>query len=142
MAAPTYKRIIAYLIDLSVVNLIINSPFRSLLSSLIPKEGNIFQLYSSLSSLPIAKILLISLVSGIFAVLYWAILEYRIQQTLGCIILNIKVKPLSKRYTFSQSLIRNITKLSTILLILDSFFIFGNEKKQRFTEKLSDTMTI
>lgn len=138
--APLYKRIIAYLIDLMIVNLIIVSPFKSLLSSLIPTDFS--EIYTMLSSMFSAKVMVISLISGIFAILYWSVLEFKIQQTLGSLIMGISVMPLTKKYALSQALLRNITKFSTLLLILDSLFIFKSDKNQRLTERLSQTMTI
>lgn len=138
--APLYKRIIAYLIDLAIVNLIIVSPFKSLMASLIPT--NFSEIYTALTLMFSAKVMLIIFISGIFAILYWAVLEFKIQQTLGSLILGISVMPLTKRYNFSQALLRNITKFSLILLILDSLFIFKSDKNQRLTERLSQTMMI
>lgn len=138
--APLYKRILAYLIDLVIVNLIIISPFKSLLSSLIPTDFS--EIYTMLSSMLSAKVMLITFISGIFAILYWAILEFKIQQTLGSLIMGISVMPLTKKYTFSQALLRNITKFSTLLLLIDSIFIFKSDKNQRLTERLSQTMII
>ncbi len=138
--APLYKRIIAYLIDLAIVNLIIVSPFKSLMASLIPT--NFSELYTALTLMFSAKVMLIIFISGIFAILYWAVLEFKIQQTLGSLIMGISVMPLTKRYNFSQALLRNITKFSLILLLLDSIFIFKSDKNQRLTERLSQTMMI
>ncbi len=138
--APLYKRIIAYLIDLAIVNLIIVSPFKSLMASLIPT--NFSEIYTALTLMFSAKVMLIIFISGIFAILYWAVLEFKIQQTLGSLIMGISVMPLTKRYNFSQALLRNITKFSLILLLLDSIFIFKSDKNQRLTERLSQTMTI
>ena len=138
--APLYKRIIAYLIDLLIVDLIIVSPFKSLLESLIPT--NFSEFYTTLASMLSAKVMLIAFISGLFAILYWSILEFKIQQTMGSLIMGISVMPLSKKYALSQALLRNITKFSLILLLLDSIFIFKSDKNQRLTERLSQTMTI
>ena len=140
--APLYKRIIAYLIDLAIVNFVIISPFKSLLSSLIPTATNFPEFYTSLTSMLSTKVMIIGLISGLFAILYWSILEFKIQQTLGSLILGISVMPLTKKYTLSQALLRNVTKFSTLLLLLDSIFIFKSDKNQRLTERLSKTMTI
>ncbi len=140
--APLYKRIIAYLIDLAIVNLIIVSPFKSLLGSLIPTAANFIEFYTALTSMLSTKVIIITLISGIFAILYWSILEFKIQQTLGSLIMGISVMPLTKKYNFSQALLRNITKFSLILLLLDSIFIFKSDRNQRLTERLSQTMTI
>ena len=138
--APLYKRIIAYLIDLAIVSFIITSPFNSLLSSLIPT--NFSEFYTALTSMFSVKVMIISLILRIFAILYWSILEFKIQQTLGSLIMGISVMPLTKKYNFSQALLRNITKFSLILLLLDSIFIFKSDRNQRLTERLSQTMMI
>ena len=47
----------------------------------------------------------------------------------------------NKELSFLQTLIRNITKISVILLILDSIKVLYSDKKQRYTEKWSKTIT-
>ena len=73
--------------------------------------------------------------------IYWIILEYKVRQSIGKYIMNIYVTSTTKNLGFSQVIIRNITKISLPLLILDVLYMINN-KGQRYTEKLSNTKVI
>ena len=139
--AVTWKRILAYVVDIFIVNTIIVRPLNNLLkfSNIIDIE-NLLNFLESMLTLRI--FLIVSLVSGIITILYWAVLEYKIQQTLGGYLLGISVKSEIRKINFLQFLIRNITKISPIILAIDSIPVLYSDKKQRFTEKLSKTITI
>ncbi len=139
--AVTWKRILAYIIDIFIVNSIIVKP----LNNLLKFSGNMGMnnLLSFLESLlTLRRFLIVTLISGIITILYWSVLEYKIQQTLGSLLLNIKVKSETKKTNFLQFLVRNITKISPAILAIDSIQVLYSDKKQRFTEKLSKTVTI
>jgi len=139
--ASNWTRVLAYVIDIFIVNSIIVRP----LNNLLKFSGNIDikNLLSFLESLIILRsFLIITLVSGVITILYWSVLEYKVQQTLGGLLLNIKVKSEVKKISFLQFLIRNITKISPAILVIDSIQVLYSDKKQRFTEKWSKTITI
>ncbi len=138
--ASNWKRIIAFIIDFAIVSFIITKPLDDKLINLVPKD--IFSLVSFFQNFDLKSFLIINLISGVIIILYWAILEYKIQQTLGGLILGIKVRSEVRDLSFLQALIRNITKISIILLILDSIQILYSDKKQRYSEKWSKTITI
>ena len=136
-----WKRILGLFIDLAVVDFIITKPLSKLVEGMIPKSigsfNEVFQVFS------LNKLFLISLIIGLLGVLYWSILEYNIGQTLGGLILNLKVRSVdNKKFNFSQVLLRNVTKISVLFLLLDSIHILFSPKKQRFFEKLSKTETV
>lgn len=132
--ASIWQRIISYVIDFLIVNVIIAAPFDKLIEKNISIEklliGDLNNVYF---------VLVVSLVSGIISVFYWAILEYKIEQTLGCLIAGIKVK--GEKLKFSQMFLRNISKISLLLLIIDSLPLLF-KKEQRYTERLSKSYTI
>ena len=138
--AKIWKRIFAYAVDIFVVNSIIIRPLNQLLDASIPKDMQSLMMFVKDSNLK--AIFLITLVSGMITILYWAILEYKIQQTLGGFLLDIKVKSEIRKTKFSQFLFRNVTKISPIILLLDSISVLYSNKRQRFTERLSKTKTI
>ncbi len=138
--ASVWKRILAYIIDIFIVNSIITRPFNKLMENAIPKKITSF--LSLAENFDWKTLIIISLVSGVITILYWAVLEFKIQQTLGSLLLNIKVKSESKKLQFSQLLLRNITKISFVVLLLDSIPVLYSAKKQRYTEKLSKTITV
>jgi len=134
MNAGNWKRVFAFLIDLVFVDLIITRP----LSSFIGEEFNEFSDLLIFSF----ELILIYLLIGVFAVLYWAILEYKIGQTLGALIFKLRARSLNKGMSFSQAILRNATKISVVLLFIDSINILFSEKKQRYFEVLSKTITV
>jgi len=69
-------------------------------------------------------------------------LEYKIGQTLGALIFKLRARSLGKSMSFSQAFLRNITKMSVVLLLIDSVNILFSEKKQRYFEVLSKTVTV
>ncbi len=82
----------------------------------------------------------ITIVTGILALLYWSFMEWRFNQSVGKILLKLTVRNLTKKpITFTQALVRNLTKLSTIILLIDSIFIIKSKKNQRYFERLSKT---
>ncbi len=135
------KRIFAYIIDLVIVNIIVIIPFKPLLESL--SKNNADSIYSVLaSSDKIGLTILVGLTITLLIVMYWAILEYKLQQSVGKMFFNLYVITKNNKLKFSQCFIRNITKSSTLLLILDSLNIFKSDKQQRYFEKLSNTYII
>lgn len=134
MHAKNWKRGFAFLIDLAVVDLIITRP----LTKLIDEEfDEVFDLLNIS-----AELIILSVVIGLFGVFYWAILEYKIGQTLGALIFKLRARSLNKSISFSQALLRNATKISIALLLIDSINILFSEKKQRYFEALSKTETV
>lgn len=138
--ASNWKRIFAYIVDITLVTYVITRPLNKLLNTIIPTD--IFSLAKFLESFDFKNFLIINLIVGVITIFYWAILEYKIQQTLGGILLGIKVKSEAKELNFLQALVRNVTKISTVILILDSIQILYSDKKQRYTERWSKTITI
>lgn len=134
MYAKNLKRGLAFLIDLAIVDLVITRP----LSKLVDEEFNeIFDLLNIS-----AELIVLSLLIGFFGVFYWAILEYKIGQTLGAMIFKLRAKSLNGSISFSQALLRNATKISIALLLIDSINIIFSEKKQRYFEAFSKTVTV
>lgn len=133
--APFWKRLIAYILDSLVINLIIVLPFKGILDSVY--KGNMFKMgFNDIKS----AILIITIMSFL-TLLYWILLEYKTQQTIGKYLMNICVMSTNKKFSFLQIIIRNIAKISAPLLILDVAYMFYNNN-QRYTEKLSETKVI
>jgi len=132
---PHWKRFASFLIDSILLNAIITKPLSSML------ENNVPQKLTELLSFNFKNLFIITFVISLINFSYWVILEYKIQQTLGGLIFNISVKS-QITPSLHQIFIRNLTKLSLILLVIDSIGIIISKKRQRFTERLSNTLTI
>lgn len=146
--ASFWKRVIAYIIDAIIINIIIIWPFQKTIMrlSLGFQSNNILQVYNYISSnqeavratLPEMAILFV--IVSILTIAYWAILEYKLRQSIGKMLLNIYVKSDEKTLTLQQCIIRNVSKISGLLLLTDCIGIIGN--KQRFLERLSKTRVV
>lgn len=66
-------------------------------------------------------------------------MESLFKQTAGKAILGIFVHSTQKETTLWQIIVRNIPKVSLLLIFLDSFPILFRKEQQRYSEKLSNT---
>jgi len=132
---PHWKRFASFLIDSILLNAIITKPLSSLL------ENNVPQKLTDLLSFNFKNLFVITFVISLINLAYWVILEYKIQQTLGGLIFNISVRSETK-LSWHQVFTRNLTKISLLLLIIDSIGIITSKKRQRFTERLTKTLTV
>ncbi len=139
--ASIWRRSFAYIVDLLIINLILVAPFQKILN--IPNQSY-QETYNFLINNPntMYSILFASMILFILILLYWSLLEYYISQTIGKMLFGISVISLKKNLTFKQTLIRNLSKFSLPLLIVDSLNILIKSKNQRYLEKISNTLVI
>lgn len=135
--APLWKRTFAYLVDLFMINLIVVLPFKSYLDNQIQSEKILF--YSSTAIF--YKIFIAVLAIMVISILYWALLEYFLSQSIGKMLFGINVISLEGTLKFSQALLRNFTKFSTPILLIDSLYMLKG-RGMRFFEKLSKTKVV
>jgi len=149
--AALWKRAIAYIIDMFIVELIIMLPFQRHIEKLgaLTAGKSLFESYRLISAneqyfsnvLPQMAVVFIAV--AVLSVLYWAILEYKTGQTIGKILMNIYAVPTIKdKRTFGMFVIRSISKVSTFLLAIDSLYIIFTRRPQRLSEKLSNTIVV
>ena len=136
--ASLWIRIFAYLIDSILVTLIIVLPLTSNL------EDSSFTSYESFSSnFALTKtVFIIGFFVALLSILYWAILEYKERQSVGKWLLRIHVKSTTGTLTFSQCVIRNVTKLGSLFLFLDCLYMIFKKTHQRYFETLSKTEVV
>ncbi len=143
------RRIFAYLVDIFLIQLVVQWPFKSKINALLQTKQGILQTYSALLSgeLVISSelqhvLFIVSVVFVITSLLYFTILEWKLRQTVGKVIFGIYVATTEKKLNLWQVLLRNITKSLALtnlgfLFIIDLLYmIFA---KQRLTEKWSKT---
>ena len=140
LSAPLWKRGLAYLVDMVIVGVVVVLPLEPTLEGL-SQGSSFFGGYSFLQSNPhlALKLLVLSLAIALLTVLYWAILEYKLRQSVGKLLLGIKVVSTKKTFTFSQCFVRNITKFTSLFLLLDVLYMLFKGGNQRYTEVLSKT---
>lgn len=141
--AVLWKRAIAYVIDIFIVNVIIMFPFQSMTkatqSSSIRESFRFFSQNVGVAQ----KVLLMGIVVMLMTILYWAVFEYRFGQTFGKLILKLQVRSvLKKDLTLAQCFLRSISKVSTLVLVIDCIPIIFRKSHQRYLEKSSGTEVV
>ena len=143
--ASILRRILAFLMDLLIINFIILRPFRNVLLKLMP-GGSFNEAYSYLLSNQNSNAVLffITLMISLLTMLYFVILQYKLNQTVGMMLFNLYLEP--KEIKFWQALVRNLFIIPIfpffLLWVLDPVHILFNKEGQRFTEKLSNTKVV
>jgi len=132
--ANLWKRAFAYLIDILLLNFVIILPFKSILKPL--QNEKIIEIGKFIDLNILLALLSITLLSYI----YFVYLDYKLQKTIGMIIFGL-ISKTKGEFTLQKSLLRNITKPFSILLIFDALYIIYKGGHQRYTEVISDTWT-
>ncbi len=142
-----WKRFIAYLVDIIIVDIIVAWPFQKTIDNFTSGfSSNVFAVYTSLNSNPdfissmLPSLALLFLITSLLTIAYWAVLEYKTKQSIGKMLMRITVKSDYKLLTLNQCIVRNISKISGILLLIDCIGLIGSH--QRFLERLSNTRVV
>ena len=146
--ASLWKRFLAFITDLLLLNIIILAPFRPVIEKIVPLNQTYNEIYKFISTNKEYTNLLFILIFaiGIILILYFALMEYKLNQTVGKMLFKIKVKSKNKKLKFWQCILRSLFLLPIfpffILWFLDPIWILFNSDKQRLTEVLSKTMVV
>jgi len=139
--ASILKRIIAFVIDFFIISFIL-LPFKGFYDSIdFLKEGINIETINQFRIIA-PKFIFVSLVVGLLTISYWAILEYYTKQSLGKMIFKIRVISTKGKLRFWQCFLRNVSKSSIILLVIDFIFLLFSKEKQRLFEKISHTKVV
>ncbi len=146
--ALVWKRLLAFVADLLIINLIIFFPFKKILQRSVPEFGSYSEAYSFLSSNQsyTTTLTIVSLLMSLLAILYFVLLEQKIGQTPGKMLFNISVVGDMKKVSFWQFLVRSMFIIPifpfVLLWIIDPLFLFFTKTNQRLSEVLSKTKTV
>jgi len=144
MPAAVWKRALAFIADLLVINLVIGFPFRGILERVIPQDMNILKY--TLEGSQTAALTAVSVSLSILTILYFSILEYKLDQSVGKILFNIYVMNDKKKKSFWQYLVRSMFLLPFMpfvaLWLADPSYMLFNRENRRFTEVLSKTKVV
>ena len=146
--ALLWKRIVAFFIDVTIINLFILFPFRSLFQNIIPKDYSFSEAYNLLStSINYTKFISsVSFAMLILIILYFFMMERKMQQTIGKMLMKIYVVSDNNQLKAWQLLARNLVFIPifpfVLLWILDPLFMFFTETNRRLTEILSRTKVV
>ena len=127
-----WKRVFAFVIDTMIINIIIVFPFGGFLKNI---EANTFDKSTS-------ELMLVGLLISVLTLLYWVILEYSLRQSVGKALLNIYIRSKEKELKLWQCFVRNLPKVSLVLLFIDSLGIIFKKDYQRYFEKISRTEVV
>lgn len=146
VTAPTLRRIAAFVIDIFIINTVVAYPFRPIIRSFeIQSIDQAFRIASQLNDSTMS-LTVVGIALGFLMLLYFAFLEWRTGQTLGKLLLKIRVAGISGRISFRQALLRNIWFVPffpfTLLWIIEPVYMFTNPERQRLTERWSSTRVV
>jgi uncharacterized RDD family membrane protein YckC len=163
--ASIFKRLFAFIIDIMLINILIASPFMKILRKILPSE-NVVDYSWLMSNKEVAGTLYtVMFFISMLALLYFTLMDYKLGQTVGKMIMNIyvvklpelnpktgKIKSLKKikqddaKVNLINAAIRNLLVIPffpfVLLWILDPIYMIFNKNAQRFSEKISNTMTV
>ncbi len=146
--ALLWKRIAAFFIDMMIINLIVLFPFRSLFQNIIPKDYSFSEAYKFLSSSTnyAGFMTSVSFIMSVLIILYFLMLEKKMSQTIGKMLMKIYVASDNNTLKAWQLLIRNLVFIPifpfVLLWILDPLFMFFTKTSQRLSEILSKTRVV
>jgi len=146
--ALIWKRLLAFVADLLIINLAIFFPFKKIIQDSIPRFDSYSEAYNFLASNQsyTTTLTIVSLVMSLFAVSYFALMEYKIGQSPGKMLFNVSVISDVKRLSFWQAVVRSLFIIPmfpfVLLWIIDPLFMFFTKTNQRLSEILSKTRTV
>jgi len=145
--ALVWKRILAFFIDILIINFIILFPFKSLFQKIMPSSLSFEETFSLVSAPGLSNlIVLTSLFVGILMVAYFVILEGKLGQSIGKILTHIYVASETKELKFWQLLVRSLFLMPffpfILLWIIDPVFMFFTKDNKRLSEILSKTKVV
>jgi|SRR3989344_5539410 len=121
------KRVLSYIVDIILISLILAPLLKVTLTT------DIFDVRSAL----------VGLASLIVTLLYFVLMEYYLNQTIGKMLLGISVKNnLKGDLLLGQVILRNLTKIATLLIILDTLYLYIKRSDQRYFEVISKTRVV
>lgn len=123
--ASLWDRSLAYVLDVFIMLLVIFLPFHYSFKLI----NNRTPFFETLWLTPLI-------------IFYFAITEKEFGSSLGKMILNLKIKSLKGELKPWQALLRNLTKFSPVLLLIDTINCFLNKDNQRFSEVWAGTKVI
>ena len=135
-----WRRGFAFLVDIIIIQFIVNLNFNKFLEDSLGSDKSLIDLFNTglknYSTLQ-PKLLLISIVTAIAALIYFTLMEFKLRQTLGKMIFKIKVVQDTKKLEFWQVLLRNVPKALffvnyTIWVFLIDILYYSFTRKRLF----------
>lgn len=142
--ALLWKRIAAFFLDLLMLEFLVFSPFHGIFA-----WGADWQTIQAAlaGQLEISAAMALGIfVMGLIAVLYFALCESFVGQTLGKLVFGLRVAGIHAAPGFWRCFVRSLFLLPlfpfALFWIIDPIYMFFSKGSQRFLERLSGTVTI
>lgn len=148
MQASVLKRIIAFFIDILVINLIVLFPFKRIFYSIIPQTESFSETMDFLSRNTEynATFTVILLAAAFLAILYFTVLEKKLKQTPGKILFNLYIESQTKDLKYWQVFVRSVFLIPlfpfVLLWLVDPIVMLFTKGNQRLSEILSKTKVV
>ena len=141
--ASIWKRVFAYIIDLFVISFVVFMPLKRFFSDMPEGEFEAVISYFSQYNTFSLDFFIVSFIAALLTVLYWALLEFYLSQSIGKMAMKIKVVTIDKsRLDFRKCFLRNVTKVSTFVLFLDMLYGIFTKKYRRYFEVITRTKVV
>jgi uncharacterized RDD family membrane protein YckC len=138
-----WKRVFAYIIDLIVISFVIFMPLKKFFSDMPEGEFEAVISYFSQYNTFSLDFFIVSFIAALLTVLYWALLEFYLSQSIGKMAMKIKVVTVDKtKLDFRKCFLRNVTKVSTFVLFLDILYGIVTRSNRRYFELITKTKVI
>lgn len=141
------KRVLAFFVDMFIIDFLILFPLQSITEKIVPKSIDFTSLSVFISQNSSGTIFKIALASSIITVCYFTLLEFVTGQTPGKMLFGIYTIAEKGRLEFANVLLSNLVFLSVIpfiwlLWIAEIIYLWKEPKHQRFTEKIAGIVQV
>jgi uncharacterized RDD family membrane protein YckC len=145
--ALVWKRLLAFIIDIMIINFVILFPFRRLFQKIVPSSLGFKETFEAVNAPELnSVIVLMSIFSAILMVLYFVLLEGKLRQSIGKILTGIYVVGEAKELRLWQLLVRNLFLVPffpfILLWVVDPAFMLLTKDNKRLSEILSKTRVV
>jgi len=146
--ASVLKRLIAFIIDIFIINLVILFPFRGIFRSIVPESNSFSKTFKFLSTNAEASstITFLMFIIAFMAILYFVIMEKKLGQSVGKMLFNLHIKSQGKDLKNWQLFVRSMFLIPifpfVLLWIIDPIVMLFTKENQRLSEILSRTKVV
>jgi len=143
--ASVLKRILAFIFDIILLEFIVVFPFRKIFLSQIPMDSITETAdFFAINPETTTTLYISSGIVAALAIIYFSVLEWRFQQTVGKMLFGLYVT--DKKLNLMQCVLRNIFLVPffpfILLWITEPLFMFFNKEHQRLLEIFTKTKVV
>ena len=145
--APIWRRALAFLIDLALVEVFLVMPFWGLIKKSASGQS-VADIMAFLAAHPKAVVSLnmVTLFLTMMVMAYFVVLEYAMGQTVGMLLLRLRVRSLHNHIHWWQLVIRHLFLIPmfpfVLFLVAEPLSLVWTRGESRLLERLSKTRTV